>query len=233
MDKVLVIEDDLNLGTTLAGVLETQNFDVKYLSSGLEALAEFEKFQPDVVLLDVMLNEELDGFDIGRQIRGISNVPIVFTTSRDGNSDFVDGFSIGNTDYIRKPYRMMEVMVRVEKMLASRKKKEAFLLGNFSFFPGERSLRYHSDDIHLNNYESAVLNLLCENVGSFVTRAWIIREVWGELDPKLKEGSLNNIVYNLRRYLQKDDKVSLVTQVGLGVKLQLAEGNSFILKDKS
>jgi two-component system, OmpR family, response regulator TrcR len=223
VEKILIIEDDINLGTPLAGALEMQGFEVLYLTGGENALHEIQNFQPNIVLLDVMLNEDLDGFDIGRRIRNVSKVPIMFTTSRDGNEDFVAGFSIENTDYVRKPYKLMEVIMRIEKMLVSQNRKKSYSLGCYTFFPCERTLKYDCGTIELNNYESAVLNVLCENINSYISREDIIEAVWNEKESKLKQGSLNNIISNLRKYIQQDNHISLNTKIGLGVKLMLSD----------
>jgi len=221
MKKILIVEDDLNLGTTLAGVLESQSYIVRYLSSGKTVLNELQTFEPDIIILDVILNEELDGFDISKQIRSVYKTPILFATSRDGNDDFINGFSLDNTDYVRKPYKVMEVMKRIEKLLEIQTKKESFSIGHFNFFPDEQSLKYDYGNISLNNYESAVLSLLCKNIGNFISRKTIIQVVWNLEDPKLKDASLNNIVTNLRKHLKKDNNVLLETRMGLGVRLVL------------
>jgi len=225
MYKILLIEDDVNMGLPLTGALEMQDYKVLYLTNGDKALETFLQFKPDIVILDVILNGPLDGFEIGKLIRNQNNTPILFTTSRDGNEDFQSGFSIGNTDYVRKPYRLMEVMLRINNLLSNNPNftriKDTFQIGLFSFVPNEQSLRYDNEEIHLNNYESAVLTLLYNNMDVFVSKENIIESVWHEKQPKLKEGSLNNILTNLRKILTKDENIVLVTRINLGVKLTL------------
>ena len=227
MNKVLIIEDDVNLGTTLSGVLEMQNFEVRYLINGENVLNELNNFQPDIVLLDIILNAELDGFEIGKLIRKESNVPILFTTSRDGNDDFKMGFSIYNTDYVRKPYHLMEVLVRIENMLSKQHHSEVlnntYYLGNYRFLPSEQSLKFIDTNTHLNNYESAVLTLLCKNIDTFISRKQIIESVWNIKEVKIKEGSLNNILTNLRKYLNRDGRIVMESIINLGIKLTLKE----------
>jgi DNA-binding response OmpR family regulator len=225
MKRILIVEDDVNLGLPLTGALEMQNYKVSYLTNGAGAVDEFKRFKPDLAILDVILNGALDGFDIAKLIRIESNIPILFTTSRDGNEDFKTGFSIDNTDYVRKPYRLMEVTLRIENLITKQvketKKTDLFQIGNFSFFPDEQSLQYNLEKIHLNNYESEVMALLCKNMNVFVPRKKIIESIWNVKETSLKEGSLNNILTKLRKYLDPDAHVILESKIKLGVKLTI------------
>ena len=229
MTKILVVEDDVNLGLPLTGVLEMQDYKVSYLTRGEGVMEEFRRFKPDIVILDVILNGVLDGFEIAKLIRAEKNTPILFTTSREENEDFKTGFGIENTDYVRKPYRVMEVMVRLKSLLSKQEKdgknSTAFRIGNFNFSPEEQSLQYECEKIHLNKHESAVLALLCKNRNMFVSKTKIIEQVWQQQDSKMKEGSLNNILTILRKYLKRDSRVVLETKINLGVKLMLAAEN--------
>jgi two-component system response regulator MtrA len=220
MKRILIVEDDVNLGTPLAGALQMQDFEVEYLTNDEQVMEKFHDFKPDIVILDVMLNGILDGFEIGKLIRRESNTPILFTTSRDGNEDFKTGLSIENSDYVRKPYKLMEVTMRLNNLLSlNEKTHEPIHIGNFSFLPEEQSLKFEYEKIHLNNYETAVLALLCKNTNNFVGRDKIIETVWNEKDPNLKEASLNNILTKLRKNLSQDANVTLETKIKLGVRL--------------
>jgi len=227
MKKILIVEDDVNLGLPLTGALEMHNYKVSYLINGENAMEEFRNFNPDLVILDVILNGESDGFDIAKLIRRESDVPILFTTSRDGNEDFEMGFSIENTDYVRKPYRLMEVTLRIENLLYKQEngtqKKDLYQIGNIRFFPGEQLLLYESEKIHLNNYESAVLALLCKNRNVFVSRQKIIEDVWKVKESGLKERSLNNMLTNLRKYLSRDSRILMESIIKLGIRLTVKE----------
>lgn len=227
MHKVLIVEDDVNLGTPLAGVLEAQNFKVVYLTSGETAIEVLREFKPDIVLLDVVLNGSVDGFDIGKAIRMESRVPIIFTTSRDGNDDFKAGFGLENSDYVKKPYKLMEVLLRVNSMLTRQEHvniiDNAYQIGNLTFLPGEQSINYSFERIHLNYYESAVMTMLCQNIGKYVSKTAIINHVWNEKDPKLKEGSLNNVLSNIRKYIEIDNRIKIDSKIKLGVKLTINE----------
>lgn len=225
MEKILIVEDDVNLGTTLSGALELQGYEVLYLTCVDNAMDEIQSFQPDLIVLDVMLNGRMDGFELGRLIRSSQNTPVLFTTSRDGTQDLQEGFSISNTDYIRKPYKFVEVKLRMDNLLALTKKEkiinEFFQIGSFCFKPKEQLLGYECENIHLNNHESEVLKLLCGNTDKFIPREIIISSVWNEADVKLKEGSLNNTLTRLRSYLKADKNISVQSRIGLGVKLVL------------
>ena len=225
MKKALILEDDINLGTTLAGALEMQDYNVLYLTCIENALNEIRLFSPDIIILDVMLNGSIDGFELARQIRIEKDTPILFTTSKDGSNDLLEGFSIPNTDYIRKPYKHVEVTMRMDNLLAihSNKKRNssAIQIGSFCFNPNEQSLKFESDEIHLSTSEASLLSLLHANIGLFVKRDVIAKAIWNEDDSKLRGSTLNNIISNLRKYLRKDDKIILESRLGLGLKLIL------------
>lgn len=221
MYKVLLIEDDLNLGTTLRGALEERRFSVKYLSGGAHVMKELAEFEPDIVLLDVNLNEELDGFAISRKIREVSSVPLLFTTSRDENTDFDQAFSIPNTDYVRKPYRLAEVLKRIEKLVVNESNSEKFEIGTCVFYPAQHKLVISNEEIYLNNYASEVLSVLCKNKDNFVKRPVIIESVWKTKDVRTKEGSLNNIMSQLRKYFEDEKGVVIESRIKLGVRLKI------------
>ncbi len=225
MKKILVVEDDLNLGTALVGFLEMQKYEVHYVSDGDEAIAQFQEFEPDLVTLDVMLNASVDGFEIAKRIRRFSNVPIIFTTSRDGNEDYETGFGIENSDYVRKPYRLVELMLRINKMVEAEMTSSVtvdnqFRIGRFKFFPDEQSLKFDKGDIHLNHLDSVVLALLCRNKGNFMSREEIIKIVWQVNEPALKEAALYNSISRLKKYLYNDEQIKIENKIRLGIRLR-------------
>lgn len=229
MKKIIVVEDDVNLGTALAGFLEMQRYEVTYISNGDEAVQQIRQNDPDLVTLDVMLNCSVDGFDIAKQVRKFSNVPIIFTTSRDGNEDLETGFSIENSDYVRKPYRLVELMLRVNKMVEMEKTvipDSQYRIGRFKFFPDEQSLKFDKGDIHLNHLDSVVLALLCRNKGNFMTRDEIIKIVWQVDETSTKEAALYNSISRLKKYLYNDDQVRIENKIRLGIRLVDLDGES-------
>lgn len=223
MKKALILEDDINLGTTLAGALEMHDYKVLYLTCIENAMNEIRLFSPDIIILDVMLNGSIDGFELAKQIRLEKDTPILFTTSRDGSNDILEGFSIRNTDYIRKPYKHIEVTLRMNNLLASQNKvvcdATSIQIGSFCFNPNEQSLKFELDKIQLSSSETSLMKLLCDNIGKFVKRDVIVKAIWNEDDSKLKESTLNNIISNLRKYLRKDDTIMLESRLGMGIRL--------------
>jgi len=222
MTKILLIEDDINLGTTLMGALEMMDYKVRHIFNGEDIMTELADFQPQLILLDVNLNTTLDGFDIGKLIRNKYQTPIIFTTSRNESEDLKTGFSISNTDYVRKPYRVIEIEMRIKNLLSKQTTDEmgsAFQFGDFSFYPSEQSIKYEDTKFNLNNYETGVLDLLCQNKDSFVNKQKIIELVWNSDQPILKAGALDNVLSNLRKYLKPSASIELECRVGLGVKL--------------
>jgi DNA-binding response OmpR family regulator len=222
MTKILLIEDDVNLGTTLMGALEMMDYKVRHIFNGDAIMKELADFQPELVLLDVNLNTKLDGFDIGKLIRKKHQTPIIFTTSRDESEDLKTGFSIANTDYVRKPYRVIEIEMRIKNLLSKQttdEKGSTFQFGNFTFYPAEHSIKYEGNKFHLNNYETAVLELLCQYKDTFVSKQKIIELVWNCDQPKLKTGALDNVLSSLRKYLKPGTSIELECKIGLGVKL--------------
>ena len=223
MKKALILEDDINLGTTLAGNLEMEKYEVLYLTCIENALNEIRLFSPDIILLDVMLNGSIDGFELARQIRLEKDTPILFTTSKDGSNDLLEGFSIRDTDYIRKPYKHIEVTLRMNNLLAIHSNtvfnSSAIQIGSFCFNTNEQLLKFELDEIQLSSSETALMKLLCDNIGKFIKRDVIVKAIWNENDSKLKESTLNNIISNLRKYLRRDDTIMLESRLGLGIRL--------------
>lgn len=220
--KVLIIEDDQDLGTMLANTLELQQYNVRYLTSGIKALNEVNIFQPDIILLDVLLGEDLNGFQISRIIRKTNQVPVIFATGCSGNDDIIQAFNIGNSDYIFKPYRIIEILVRISNLLSKNEShKSAIYQSEIHTFDYENQILISgSNQKRLNHYESEVLKLLCENSGTFIERGHIIKRIWKVADVKSKEASLNNVLSLLRRYLQNDMNICIESKIHYGVRIR-------------
>jgi two-component system alkaline phosphatase synthesis response regulator PhoP len=227
MKKVLLIEDDANLAFMTIDGLESEGFEVQHLTKGEEVMDNITKFQPDIVLLDVNLKGAINGFEVSKKIRQTSRVPIIFTTSRTQIDDVQEGFKIGNVDYLKKPFGIRELILRINELLSrnteTNDSEKTYLIGNFLFSPTEHSLQMYEEKNHLQKNECSVLTLLCENKGKVLTKKIILETVWNDEDLKQKEASLNNIISSLRNKLSKDNQIEIQTIPKIGYRLVVKE----------
>lgn len=223
MKKILLIEDDANLAFMLTDGLESEGFEVLQLSKGEEVIGALKKFQPDMLLLDVNLKGVMNGFEVSKKIRQISQVPIIFTTSRTQIEDIQEGFQAGNVDYLKKPFGIRELILRINELLSRPANRAPIIqpinIGDLLFLTSEHCLQIGHDRIHLQKNECAVLNLLFENEGKVLSKKYILEHVWGDTDLKAKEASLHNILSSLRTKLSADSKVCIETIQKSGYKL--------------
>lgn len=226
MKKILLIEDDANLAFMLTDGMESDGFEVLHIDEGETALNSFVSFNPDIVLLDVNLNGNINGFEIGKNIRKTSQIPVIFTTSRAQIADMQQGFGIGNVDYLKKPFGLRELILRINEMISRFPKQvqpeKNYQIGEFFFSPSEQNLIIIEEKVRLQRNECAVLILLCENRGKVVNKKNILEAVWNdEPDLKQKEASLHNILSSLRSKLRKDEKIVVETIPKIGWMLKV------------
>lgn len=221
--KIIFVEDDTNLAFMLADGLESEGFTVKHHTEGISAINAIPDFEPDIILLDVNLDGHINGFETARKIRLNYQTPIIFTTSRTQIEDLQEGFSIGNVDYLKKPFGIRELVLRINE-LATRYARQAptvqnYKIGQYTFNTAEQNLEINNNRIHLQKNECAVLVLLAANAGNVVNKVQILETVWDEPDYKQKEASLHNIMSSLRTMLNKDQHVAIETIPKVGWKL--------------
>ena len=190
-DKILVVEDEAILQETLAYNLGKEGYEVKTAGDGFEGLRIAREWQPDLVLLDVML-PLLDGFEVCKKIRAGSDIPILLLTARAEEIDRVIGFEIGADDYVTKPFSMRELMARVKTRLKVYQRLQAqqvdsaavdeadeIVLGNLVIDRKRHEIRIDGDAVPLKPKEMEVLCFLVENRGRAVSRETILEKVWG------------------------------------------------------
>lgn len=223
MKKILLIEDDANLAFMLSDGLEGEGFELQHFAEGEPALKVLRVFEPDLVLLDVNLKGKLNGFGISKKIRETSGIPIIFITSRTQIEDIQEGFKIGNVDYMKKPFGIRELVLRINELLSRGHKplvmEKNYRIGAFIFTPKENKLQITLEKIHLQKNESKVLTLLCENIGKVVGKKELLETVWSDSDLVQKEASLHNIMSSIRDKLSKDSSIVLETIPKTGWKL--------------
>lgn len=221
--RVLLVEDDKNLGLLLSGQLEDTGFLVKLAHNGKEGLGKFNSEPFDIALIDVMMPEK-DGFQLAHEIRlQNSKVPFIFITARSLKVDKLTGYRLGCDDYVTKPFDFDELVARVKAVLRraagdATELVEEMNLGDLSMHRKERVLVVKNERISLSTKEAGILNLLFDNQNQLVSRSDILKKVWG-MDDIFTSKSLDVYLTKLRKYLKQSDCVKMENVHGLGYRL--------------
>ncbi len=225
MDKIklLVVEDDPNLGHILQDYLRLKNFSPTLCTDGEEGLKKFRSDDFDLCLLDIMM-PKMDGFSLAREIRSLSkDVPIIFLTAKSMKEDTIEGLRIGADDYITKPFSMEELVLRIHAVLRRSNKnnpasRKEYRFGNCRFDLNKHVLEVKDQTIKLTNKEAQLLKLLCENKNEVLDRRAALRMVWHD-DSYFNARSMDVYITKLRKYLSHDESVTIMTLHGEGFKL--------------
>ena len=220
--RILYIEDEPFLGKIVRDTLEKEGFDVRWETDGAEVMTAFENFSPDVCVIDIML-PNIDGFTLGTNIRGLyPELPIIFLTARTETNDVIKGFGSGGTDYIRKPFSIEELIIRIENQLqihnGPRHKKlsvEEIQLGECRFTPGLFELFTPAGTLKLSHRDMQVLSILAANRNQVVDRKNLLMMVWGD-DSFFNSRNLDVYIRKLRQYFIEDPSVQIKTLKGKG-----------------
>lgn len=229
MKRVLLVEDDDNMSFMITDGLEAEGFEVLSFQEGAKALDAILDYVPDIVLMDVNLKGALDGFGTAKRIRTSNTyLPILFITSRNQIEDLKQGFSIGNMDYLKKPFGMGELVLRINELLMKNQLKsenldesDVIYLGRYSFYPSKFCLHIDKEEITLRKSECRVLLMLCQNINNVVNKIDILHHIWDTTDPKSKEASLDNVLHVLRIKLSQDQSIALNTIPRVGYMLKV------------
>jgi DNA-binding response OmpR family regulator len=225
--KILYVEDEPFLGKIVKESLESRNFVVHMVSDGKAALSVFKSVLPDICVLDVMLPSK-DGYSIAKEIRNIgSTVPIIFVTAKTQTDDLLKGFDAGGNDYLRKPFSMEELIVRIHNLLHLSQKKNAnpqenISLGKFEFAPSKYELRINGKAKKLSHREASLLAILAENINNTTERKELLKRVWGD-DSFFNSRNLDVYITKLRDYLKEDSDISIITIKGHGYHFSIGE----------
>lgn len=221
--KILYVEDELFLGKIVRESLESRGFEVAMESDGAKATEVFKKAKPNICVLDIMLPNK-DGFTIADEIRELDeNVPIIFLTAKVQTEDVVKGFSLGGNDYIRKPFSMEELIVRVQHALRIKTEDsnkitgDSFTIGNYHFHINRQLLTNGKEDRKLSYRESELLKLLYENRDKIISRSDILNLLWGN-DSFFNSRNLDVYITKLRGYLKDDPALEIITIKGIGYR---------------
>jgi DNA-binding response OmpR family regulator len=229
--KVLLAEDDRNLGNILRTYLEAKGYATKLFINGQEASEAFSKEPFDFCILDVMMPVK-DGFALARDIRKVdSQIPILFLTAKSLEEDKLKGFQSGGDDYLTKPFSMEELLARMEAILrrtinyaVSGGSKGTFEIGEFVFDYNHQQLVIKGIEQKLTSKEAELLKLLCEHVNQVVDRSFALNRIW-QNDSYFNARSMDVYVAKLRKYLKEDSSVELINVHGIGFKLVTNSSN--------
>ncbi len=221
--KILYVEDELFLGKIVRESLESRGFEVVMEADGGKAVDLFKKINPDICILDVMLPNK-DGFAIADEVRMLNEeIPVIFLTAKTRTEDVVKGFSFGGNDYIRKPFSMEELIVRIQhalKIKSENPKKitgDSVNLGKFTFHINRQQLSNGKEDRKLSYRESELLKILYENREKIIDRKDILILLWGN-DNFFNSRNLDVYITKLRSYLKEDSSVEIITIKGIGYR---------------
>lgn len=221
--KVLYAEDEGYLGKIVKESLESRGFEVWMESDGANVVSAFSKMRPDVCVLDIMMPNK-DGFEIAEAIRALNGtIPILFVTAKTRTEDVVKGFTLGGNDYIRKPFSMDELIVRIQNTFRNKEKgtppaaTETAAIGQYLFRPNRQTLALGQEERKLSYRESELLRFLYENRDTIIDRKDILNLLWGN-DSFFNSRNLDVYITKLRSYLREDDTLEILTIKGVGYR---------------
>lgn len=219
--KVLYVEDETFLAKIVSETLESRGYEVVLEEDGGRAVQQFLETQPDVCVLDIMLPNK-DGFAVADAIREKdTEVPIIFLSAKSQTTDVVSGFKSGANDYIRKPFSMEELIVRIENVLRRRgpgaEGQDEVRMGAYVFNTKRQTLQHPAEQRKLSYRESELLKLLYESREKIVERSEILTLLWGS-DSFFNSRTLDVYITKLRGYLKHDPSIEIITIKGIGYR---------------
>ena len=221
--KVLYVEDELFLGKIVRESLQSRGYEVIMEDDGAKVTELFKKTNPDICVLDIMLPNK-DGFTIADEIRELNeDIPIIFLSAKVQTEDVVKGFNAGANDYVRKPFSMEELIVRIENLLSRKSDGHAKIgtgtasIGKYQFQPNRQTLTNGKEERKLSFRESELLKLLYENREKIIDRRDILNLLWGN-DSFFNSRNLDVYITKLRSYIKEDPSLEIITIKGVGYR---------------
>ncbi|GAB4396566.1 MAG: response regulator transcription factor [Microscillaceae bacterium] len=219
--KILYVEDEVFLGKIVKESLESRQFEVLMMTDGRGVLEAFEVFVPDICVLDVMLPHK-DGYAIAQEIRKSNpGMPIIFLTAKSQTEDLLKGFQVGGNDFIRKPFSLEELIVRIQNLLQLTNKKEAqtlrevYSIGKYTFYPNRYELHYDNQTRKLSHREAELLKIFAAHPNAIIARKDILMKVWKD-DSFYNSRNLDVYISRLRDFLKDDTAVQIISLKGVG-----------------
>ena len=230
-DRILLVEDEETLSMIISDTLVEEGYDVVVKSNGVEGINHFRSSGADLVIADVMM-PLMDGFEMARKIRALDpDVPVVFLTARSSIDDMEMGFDIGCNDYIKKPFKMRELIIRIQALLKRRSKGKSVTVGlkevgRYVFDTNANRLTLGDIVICLTNIESIILSYLSAHEGETVESGTLMKLVWKH-DDYYNRNSLHGFIHKLRNHLRHDPSVSIINLRGIGYRMLVAKDERF------
>ncbi len=220
--KILLAEDEPSLGQIIKESLETRGFQVVLCTDGKEAEEQYFKEDPQLLVLDVMMPRK-DGFTLAKEIRSQDqHTPIIFLTAKSQTQDVVEGFGLGGNDYLKKPFSMEELIVRIDNLLNNNRNGDLGAevgIGAYTFNYKKQQLQFAQDEpVALTHREASLLFHLSNNRNSVLDRSMILKKLWGD-DDFFNARSMDVFITRLRKKLKKDDSIQIINIRGYGYKL--------------
>ncbi len=221
--KILLAEDDENLGSLLREYLIARSFECDWYINGEKAYKSFIKNHYDLCVLDIMMPVK-DGYTLAKEIRMTNTeIPIIFLTAKSLKEDVIEGFKAGADDYISKPFSMEELIFRIEAVIRRSKKElvskqSVYRIGSYEFNADKQMLMLGKDEQKLTTKESDLLRLLCNNKNAVLERNFALKTIWID-DNYFNARSMDVYIAKLRKYLKDDPSVQILNIHGKGFKL--------------
>jgi len=222
-NRILLVEDEDTLATIISETLVGEDFEVAVARNGADGFDQFRRNGADLVIADVMM-PLMDGFEMARHIRATdADVPLIFLTARSSIDDIVEGFDIGANDYLKKPFKMRELIVRIRALLRRRGQTapqagKSIAIGRYVFDSTANTLAFEDHVVSLTHIESELLAYLAAHIGETVQSSELMEHVWHH-DDYYNRNSLHGFIHKLRRHLRHDSAITLLNLRGIGYRL--------------
>ena len=223
--KLLLAEDDKNLGSILKTYLQAKGYETTLCANGKIALEEFKRGDFEFCILDIMM-PVMDGFTLAKEIRKIDKkVPILFLTAKNMQEDKIHGFEVGADDYLTKPFSMEELKMRIQAIMrrykeanANKPKDHVYRFGKFVYDYDRQILSINGKQTKLTSKEAELLRMLCDNMNDVLDRSVALNKIWFDAS-YFNARSMDVYITKLRKYLKDDPDVELINVHGIGFKL--------------
>lgn len=221
--QLLLVEDEPFLGNVVEDSLKQKGYTVTYASDGKKGYNLFLNGTFDLLILDVML-PFMDGFTLAKQIRKVNqDIPILFLTAKTATSDLVEGYESGGNDYLKKPFSLEELFLRIDQLLIRSHKRNqldlsTITIGNYNFCYHKQELSLADQIVKLSNREAELLLLLYKNKNRLTDRKMALMSLWGD-DSFFNTRTMDVFITRLRKHLRKDEQIEILNVRGMGYKL--------------